>query len=280
MTHRILFTALISLLFISTLLAQESKPLEAAELAKKINGAISTTLEQMNADESTATVKKPARQKTVYVKYSGKEPTAEPEQKQEEEHDVVSNLVTLSEGNKRFISGNVRKINLSRQRESVVAGQHPYAVVITCSDSRVPPELIFDESLGRLFVIRVAGNVVDPIVLGSIEYAVEHLHSSIVLFLGHDSCGAVKAAMASGEIPPNIGAIAKRIQPAVERIKKKNTGEQELYGECVKENVREQIRLAVHQSGILFDEMVKGNVLILGGIYELKTGKVRFLSGE
>ena len=104
-------------------------------------------------------------------------------------------LARLMNGNARFVKGQHRPANYKRERAELTKGQRPYAIVLSCSDSRVPPEIVFDESLGKLFVVRVAGNVVDPIALGSIEYAAEHLHSKLLFVLGHESCGAVKATV-------------------------------------------------------------------------------------
>lgn len=125
-------------------------------------------------------------------------------------------LEALKEGNARFASGkSTRKADYSSDREQLANGQHPFAVVLCCSDSRVAPEILFDQGLGDLFVIRNAGNVVDEDVLGSIEYAVEHLHSQLVVVLGHSSCGAVTATCQGGELPGHIKTIAERIRPSL-----------------------------------------------------------------
>ena len=126
-------------------------------------------------------------------------------------------LEQLRQGNARFVSGVlVRRDHYSEDRERLSEGQHPFAVVLCCSDSRVVPEILFDQQLGDLFVIRNAGNVVDEDVLGSIEYAVEHLGSPLVVVLGHSSCGAVTATCQGEELPGHILDIAKRIRPSVE----------------------------------------------------------------
>ena len=126
-------------------------------------------------------------------------------------------LQALKEGNARFVSGkSSRKENYSTDREQLADGQHPFAVVLCCSDSRVAPEILFDQGLGDLFVIRNAGNVVDEDVLGSIEYAVEHLHSKLVVVLGHSSCGAVTATCQGGDLPGHVMAIVERIRPSLD----------------------------------------------------------------
>ena len=125
-------------------------------------------------------------------------------------------LELLKEGNARFISGALTpQDNYAELREQLSAGQHPFAVVLCCSDSRVAPEIIFDQKLGDLFVIRNAGNVVDEDVLGSIEYAVEHLETSLVVVLGHSCCGAVTATCQGGDLPGHIVDLAKRIRPGI-----------------------------------------------------------------
>jgi Carbonic anhydrase len=125
-------------------------------------------------------------------------------------------LNQLKEGNARFLSGDLTpKDDYAALREKLSTGQHPFAVVLCCSDSRVAPEIIFDQKLGDLFVIRNAGNVIDKHVLGSIEYAVEHLGCSLVVVMGHSSCGAVTATRLGEALPDNIMAIARRIKPSI-----------------------------------------------------------------
>jgi carbonic anhydrase len=162
------------------------------------------------------------------------------------------------------------------ERAQLAKGQQPYAIVLTCSDSRVCPEILFDESLGKLFVIRVAGNVVDPIVLGSIEYAAEHLGSKLLVVLGHTSCGAVKATIAGGNIPPNIQRIADCISPAVEKTRAKHLDEKSLLDESVNENVREQLQRIRSGSTTLAEMEEKKELQILGAIYDIESGKTSF----
>jgi carbonic anhydrase len=183
----------------------------------------------------------------------------------------------LRAGNARYVSGNVRQRNYKADRKATADGQQPYAIVLACADSRVPPEILFDESLGKLFVVRVAGNVVDPVVLGSIEYAAEHLHVSTLLILGHESCGAVKATLEGGQVPPNIGALVTRIAPAVERAKKAGLGPEKTLNLAIKENVFLQVQEAVEQSDVLKDLVHEHKLQIVGGVYNLHTGRVEFL---
>ncbi len=190
---------------------------------------------------------------------------------------TVEALNRLKSGNERFVDGKMLAKNFEREREELAKSQHPYAIILGCSDSRVPPELLFDESLGKLFILRVAGNVVDPIVLGSIEYAAEHLHSGTLLVLGHESCGAVKATLAGGEAPPNIGQLVKRIEPAAEIAKAKHLDGNGTLNAAVEENVRLQMQNAVEQSEVLREMVAHKKLWIAGGVYSLQSGKVRFL---
>ena len=129
-------------------------------------------------------------------------------------------LEKLVEGNKRYFLLKQSHPNQGiERRKEVKNGQKPFAVIVGCSDSRIPPEIIFDQGLGDLFVIRVAGNIVDDVALGSIEYAASHLGSQLVVVLGHSKCGAVTATVQGGEVHGHIGSIVKAIAPAVERAK-------------------------------------------------------------
>lgn len=132
-------------------------------------------------------------------------------------------LQKLLDGNKRYVSGQMTLTQraTAESRTALAKSQKPYAVILTCSDSRVPPELLFDQGLGEIFIIRVAGNIPDPVVLGSIEYAAEHLGSPLIMVLGHERCGAVKATVDSkGKAHGNIGAIVKTIAPALKAAAK------------------------------------------------------------
>jgi carbonic anhydrase len=157
-------------------------------------------------------------------------------------------------------------------------GQHPFATVVSCSDSRVPPEVIFDQSLGDIFIVRVAGNVIDPIVLGSIEYGVEHLNTPLLIILGHESCGAVKAAMdAKGNPGGNIGAILKKIMPSVDAVKKANGGNEDVLDLAVRENAMNSYR-EVMKSEIVSHLVHEGKLKVVAAEYRLGTGKIETLS--
>ena len=174
-------------------------------------------------------------------------------------------LELLKEGNARFISGALTpKDNYAELRENLSLGQQPFAVVLCCSDSRVAPEIIFDQKLGELFVIRNAGNVVDEDVLGSIEYAVEHLETPLVVVLGHSCCGAVTATCQGGDLPGHILDIAKRIKPSVSA------------NCCVDDNARHHARRMAQL--IEKDEIVHHiEAKVVAAFYSLQSGKVEWL---
>lgn len=189
-------------------------------------------------------------------------------------------IARLKEGNARFVSGARAQRDLKADRAAVVAGQTPYAIVLTCADSRVAPELVFDESLGQLFVVRNAGNVLDSVVLGSIEYAAEHLHAKLLVILGHQSCGAVKATVAGGDLPPNIGSIVHRIAPAVRKVKGAGTQEAAMVDASIAENARMQVEQTGVQSSLLEEMKKKQEFSIVGAVYDLESGAVTFLESQ
>jgi carbonic anhydrase len=191
--------------------------------------------------------------------------------------DVLSSWEKLLEGNKRFVFGNLAKKDFSLEiRKELLKGQKPYAVVVGCSDSRVPPEIIFDQGLGDIFVIRVAGNVLDPVSLGSIEYAVEHLKTPLIVILGHTRCGAVHATIHyHSKAEGNLKAIVEKIMPAVSKAKKVAKSEEDLLNIAIEENVKLQKEFMLKNSKTI-NEYVKANkVQIVMAIYDLETGEVK-----
>ena len=185
-------------------------------------------------------------------------------------------LDKLMQGNARYVSGHISKKDSGEAyRKELAKGQHPFAVVVACSDSRVSPSIIFDEGLGNIFVVRTAGNIVDPIAVGSIEYGVEHLHAPLVVVLGHESCGAVTAAVESKGTPEgNIGAIIKKIMPAVKKAKASlKKGDNLIYASTI-ENVKDVAGEIVKKSKIISDEMREGKVKVVGAYYSISTGRV------
>jgi carbonic anhydrase len=190
--------------------------------------------------------------------------------------DAKSALDALVQGNERYVSGNFAARDLSQAKLSELSkGQKPFAIVLTCSDSRVSPELLFDQSQGDLFVIRVAGNVMDKAGLGSIEYAAEHLHSPLIFVLGHEKCGAVTAATTTDAVEGNVQFLVNEIKPAVQVAKGQG-------GDLVEKSVDENVRYVVNNMGArsqLIDHMLKENkIKLAGGVYSLSTGKMKMVS--
>ena len=179
----------------------------------------------------------------------------------------------LIEGNNRYASGKVERPNQNQERRADVFknGQHPYAVILTCSDSRVPPEVIFDCGIGDIFVIRTAGNVLDDVSIGSIEYAVEHLGTPLVIVMGHKKCGAVEAAVAGGEAPGHIKNIVNQIKPAVLKAKARGG---EVMDNSIKNNVNLIVDKLEHSKPIISEFAETGKVKIIGAYYDLESGKV------
>jgi carbonic anhydrase len=197
-------------------------------------------------------------------------------------------LERLREGNRRFVAGQRSgEASASAERRSeLVAGQEPFAVILGCSDSRVPAELVFDQGLGDLFVIRIAGNVVAPSQIGSIEFAAGELGTRLVVVLGHSDCGAVLATLDALERPtesrsPNLRSIVDRIRPAVEALLETElrNDRKELVRQAVRANVRAAANHLRHGSEILERLSDKDGLLIVGAEYSLETGAVDFFEG-
>ncbi|OPX86812.1 MAG: Carbonic anhydrase [Pelotomaculum sp. PtaB.Bin104] len=183
----------------------------------------------------------------------------------------------LIDGNKRFTENKLLNDDISDTRLKGLStnGQHPFAVIVSCSDSRVPPEVIFDQGLGDIFVIRDAGNVIDPVVLGSVEYGAEHLHAPLIAVLGHEGCGAVKATVDGGETPGSIGAIVEKIKPSMEKAKSTGATSTALYEKTADENIKAAIA-AIEKSHIIKELLDEKKVKIIGAKYHLETGEVVF----
>jgi carbonic anhydrase len=191
-------------------------------------------------------------------------------------------LKRLMEGNKRFVKTHVthHALTIKETREALVKGQRPYAIILSCSDSRVPPEIVFDETLGRLFVVRVAGNIIDPVVLGSIEYAVEHLGPTLIMVLGHEACGAVAAAYdASGKPEGNVGAVIEPILPAVQKAKDtmKDKSRTEQVEAAVDFNIDLVAGNLTVQSPVVKEYVDRGALKIVKAKYHLRQGNVTLL---
>lgn len=179
--------------------------------------------------------------------------------------DAEEALTLLKEGNARFVKGELStKDDYAGIRETLNGGQKPFAIVLCCADSRVAPELYFDTKLGDIFVIRNAGNVVDDVVLGSIEYGAEHLGSPLVVVLGHTNCGACTAAVQGGDVPRNIGQIMKKITPSVKD------------GLSVNEVAAENAKAMCAE--VQADEIIKHlGTKVVPAVYDILTGEVNWL---
>lgn len=186
-------------------------------------------------------------------------------------------LAKLMAGNERFQTDKTGHPLLhSQRREELVGGQSPFAVILSCSDSRVPPELIFDQGLGGLFVVRVAGNTVTRGGLESIDYAVGHLGTNLIMVLGHDSCGAVKGAVGECSSKPaaELPEIFANICPAVDLARKKSADG--LESRAIDLNVTEQVKM-LKQSPLFKKSVAAGSLKIVGARYNLQSGKVEII---
>jgi carbonic anhydrase len=188
-------------------------------------------------------------------------------------------LAALLAGNKRFVGGHAKHPNQTTKRlQKVAAGQDPFAIVLGCADSRVGAEILFDQGIGDLFVNRVAGNVVDDLLLGSIEYAVEEFAPPLLIVLGHERCGAIKATVGAvnsgGEAPGHIGAIVNALKPIVAPYAKQANAVEK----GVQVNILAQAAAIMEQSAIVREQVEKGAMAVVGARYDLDTGRVKVLS--
>lgn len=196
----------------------------------------------------------------------------------EAQEDAVQKLLI---GNARFLCGKPDRPHLdaARRSETFSEGQHPFAAIVACADSRVPVEVLFDQGVGDLFVVRVAGNVIDKHQAGSLEYAVEHLKVPTIVVLGHRGCGAVAAALGGGEAHGNVASLVESIAPAVERVRAEHpeyAGEQ-LLAEAVKQNVFLSIRELIETSPALADAARARKLRLVGAVYDIETAVVTWL---
>ncbi len=187
--------------------------------------------------------------------------------------EIVDIRRRLKEGNKRFVADILDgKLQDSKRRTQLISGQQPHTIVLTCSDSRVVPELIFDTGLGELFVIRIAGNVAHATAIASIEYAVAHLSSKVLVVLGHQSCGAVTAAIDGGDNGYNINQLLSHVSPAIAHC-----GKDADVNDIVKQNVSVSIKDIIEHSTIVRNALRKKELEIVPAYYKLDTGEVDFL---
>ncbi len=185
----------------------------------------------------------------------------------------------LVEGNKRFVQNLKAQRNLQDQVLETSKGQYPFAVILSCIDSRVPAELVFDQGIGDIFSVRVAGNIVNEDVLGSMEYACKVAGSKIVVVMGHSKCGAVTAACKNVELG-NITTLLSKIKPAVNVVR---TDDSEMNEDAIEEvaveNVKHSIDRIREESPILADLEADGHIEIVGALYDVTTGQVTFFEG-
>ncbi|GAB2652269.1 carbonic anhydrase [Flavihumibacter cheonanensis] len=203
---------------------------------------------------------------------AGKETTSAPT--------AAAAVERLLEGNKRYTQYKPIHPDESRlRRKELTKGQHPYAVVVTCSDSRVSPELVFDQGLGDIFVIRTAGNIMGDIELGSIEYAVEHLNVPLVMVVGHEGCGAIGAYMkgehASGHLKTIVDSIAAESEIKALQLK----GDQ-IFDHFVKANIQHGVREIIQSSPVIRERIARGSLTVMGGYERLEDGKVEPLNSN
>jgi len=186
------------------------------------------------------------------------------------QEDVISRLEA---GNARFVQDKLDgQLNDSSRRSELTSGQEPYAIVLSCADSRVVPELAFDTGLGEIFTVRVAGNIANSSSIGSIEYAVAHCGSRVIVVMGHQACGAVTAAVAGGDNGYNINHLLSHITPAISAC-----GEGASITDVVKKNAHVTAEELKKRSSIIGDAVADGKVKIVAAYYNLDSGKVDFL---
>lgn len=184
-------------------------------------------------------------------------------------------LDRLMQGNQRYVnSTTVCHDDWTAKRTALLENQKPFAIIVSCSDSRVPPEIIFDQTLGDLFVVRVAGNIVDDFAIGSIEYGVTVLGANLILVLGHSNCGAVQAALKGMKFENHIQEVLNAIQPAIAATKGESGN---LLEKAIKANVQMVEKKLKASKPVLAQLLEKGSLRILGGYYDLDSGKVEFL---
>jgi carbonic anhydrase len=186
-------------------------------------------------------------------------------------------LDRLKQGNQRFVAGTPLHRDLAAERQATATGQYPFAVVLSCLDSRTSSELIFDQGLGDLFNARVAGNVLNEDIVGSMEFACQAAGAKLIAVVGHSKCGAVKGACAGVELG-NLTGLLQKMQPAVAAVPASGNKTDDAYVDAVaKENVKLVMRQIKERSPILSQLISSGKVMLVGGMYDLETGQVAFL---
>ncbi len=181
-------------------------------------------------------------------------------------------LARLSDGNERFATDQLNSdLQDSSRRKSIINGQKPFATILGCADSRIVPELIFDTGLGELFVVRVAGNIANKSSVASIEYAVAHLNTKVIIVLGHQNCGAITAASQGGDNGENLNHLLSHLKPAFEESKKTAT-----VNDVAKINAKLTAKELIAKSAIIKNTVDNGNVIVVPAYYDMDSGKVDF----
>ena len=191
-------------------------------------------------------------------------------------------LEELTKGNVRFASGksNHPHTDMARVHDTGAHGQHPRAVVLSCADSRVSPEILFDQGVGDIFTVRVAGNVANNDEIASVEYAVEHLHVPLCIVLGHSHCGAVKAVVEGAHVSHAIESLVAHVGDSFHHVQKANpslSGEA-LVSAVVEENIRESIRSLKHGSEVINESVLHGHLRIVGALYDIESAQVHWIA--
>lgn len=181
-------------------------------------------------------------------------------------------ILELKNGNKRFLQDKPENTNYKQMIAETKGGQKPHSAILTCMDSRVPPEIIFDQGIGNIFSIRIAGNIEDEDILGSMEYAVEHAGSKAIVVLGHNHCGAVTGAVENIKLG-NLTHLLDLIKPALAT----NVSEEKVIDETAKNNVKKTIKELYEKSEILHEMVKEGKLKIIGAFYDIETGSIMFL---
>jgi carbonic anhydrase len=182
-------------------------------------------------------------------------------------------LAELKKGNQRFMAGRMINTNYKEEIENTKADQHPHSLILSCLDSRIPPEIIFDQGIGNIFVARVAGNVEDPNILGSMEFATKVKGTKLIVVMGHNKCGAVKGAIDNADLG-NLTQLVEQIKPAI-------TGDKSnpdlMLTESAKKNVELTVADILKESPVINELVKQGTVKIVGAFYDITTGKVSFV---
>jgi carbonic anhydrase len=194
----------------------------------------------------------------------------------EQEFSASEALKKLKEGNKRFVAGKLLHPNDSPERRAeLYEAQNPFAIIFGCSDSRVPPELIFDQGLGDIFVIRVAAHVADQLSVASIEFAAKYFRIPLLVVMGHEQCGAIIAASSGKDLGENLNSLGSKIKPSIDAAKEK--GDENLISRTIELNVRKTIEELPARSEIIKEFVNNRKLMITGAVYDMKSGEVKFL---